>query len=97
MGSCEILLERFAAYLREERGVSMLTVDAYVSDSRRFLSRYGSSDLRAMSAGEVSAVVVGEVVYRSPATVRRFGVSVRAFLRYCHVAGLVEHDLSELS
>jgi integrase/recombinase XerD len=95
VASCEVLLERFAAYLREERGVSVLTVDAYVSDSRRFLSRYGSSDLRAMTAGEVSAVVVGEVAYRSPATVRRFGVSVRAFLRYCHVAALVEHDLSE--
>lgn len=31
---------------------------------------------------------------RSPATVRRYGVALRSFLRYCYLTGLVERDLS---
>lgn len=31
----------FTEYLRKERGVAPLTVDAYVSDVRRFLARHG--------------------------------------------------------
>ena len=33
------LLDGFVGYLRSERGVSALTVDAYVPEVRRFLAR----------------------------------------------------------
>jgi Phage integrase, N-terminal SAM-like domain len=41
----QALLDRFTRYLRAERGVSAVTVYAYLSDVRRFLARRGGSDL----------------------------------------------------
>lgn len=90
----EVLLEGFVGYLRRERGVSALTVEAYVSDVRRFLTDRGESDLRRLTAAEVSNAVLGQVGERAPATVRRFGCGFRSFLRYCYVVGLVDQDLS---
>ena len=93
--SAEVLLAGFAGYLREQRGVSALTVDAYVADVRRFLACRGdASSLHELSAAEVSKAVLHEVAGRSPATVRRYGCALRAFLRYCRLAGLIETDLS---
>ena len=81
--------------LREQRGVSVLTIDAYVTDVRRFLSGRGdASSLRELTAAEVSHAVLNEVDGRWPATVRRYGCALRAFLRYGHLAGLIETDLS---
>jgi integrase/recombinase XerD len=90
----QALLDGFTRYLRAERGVSALTVDAYLSDVRRFLARRGGSDLGELTAAEVSKAVLGEVAGRSPASVRRYGCAPRSFLRYCYLAGLIEHDLS---
>ena len=67
------LLDGFTRYLRAERGVSVLTVDAYLSDIRRFLACRGGSDLGELTAAEVSKAVLGEVAGRSPASVRRCG------------------------
>jgi len=77
----QALLDGYTRYLRAERGVSAVTVDAYLSDVGRFLARRGGSDL-------------GEVASRSPASVRQSGCTLRSFLRYCYLAGLVGHDLS---
>ncbi len=90
----EVLLEAFIGYLRSERGVSELTVEAYVSEVRRFLAGLGGRELRALTAADVSSSVLGEVGHRSPATVRRYGCALRSFLRYCCLTGLVDHDLS---
>jgi integrase/recombinase XerD len=90
----EVLLEGFVGYLRRERGVSALTVEAYVSDVRRFLDPRGDSGVRGLTAAEVSNAVLGQVGGRAPATVRRFASGLRSFLRYCYVVGLVDQDLS---
>jgi hypothetical protein len=90
----DVLLDRFVGYLSRERGVTVLTVDAYVSDVRRFLAHRGRSDLVALTAAEVSKAVLGQVADRSPASVRRYGCALRSVLRYWYMAGLVEHDLS---
>lgn len=90
----EVLLGGFVGYLRGERGVAALTVDAYVSDVRLFLADRGGSDVRGLTAAEVSYAVLGQVGDRAPATVRRFGCGLRSFLRYCYVVGLVDQDLS---
>ena len=92
--SVEVLLDGFVGYLREERGVSARTVEAYVSDVRRFLARRGRCGVYELSAARVSVAVLGELAVRSPASVRRYGCALQAFLRYCHMAGLVESDLS---
>jgi integrase/recombinase XerD len=90
----ESLLKGFAGYLRDERGVAELTVAAYLPDVRRFLARRRDCDVGDLTAAEVSKAVLGEVASRSPASVRRYGCALRSFLRYCHLAGLVENDLS---
>ncbi len=90
----EWLLDGFVGYLRGQRGVSARTVEAYVSDVRRFLARRGWRGVDELSAAEVSEAVLGEMESRSPASVRRYGCALRAFLRYCHVTGLNQTDLS---
>ena len=91
----EALLAGFVVYLREQRGVSVSTIDAYVGDVRRFLTARGDVTLRNLTAAAVSRAVLGDpVIGRAPATVQRFVCSVRALLRYGHWAGLIESDLS---
>ena len=93
IGPAEGLLDAFVGYLCSERGVSALTVDAYVSDVRRFLAQRGDSDLSGSTAAEVSNAVLSQVPDRSPASVRRYGGALRSFLRYCYLVGLVDYDL----
>jgi integrase/recombinase XerD len=88
------LLDGFVGYLREERGVTAATVESYVPDVRRFLAQRGRRGIGELSAAEVSKAVLAEAAVWSPATVRRYGCALRSFLRYCHVAGLIETDLS---
>jgi site-specific recombinase XerD len=88
------LLDGFAGYLRRERGVSVFTVDLYVSDVRRFLAGSGNRDLSELTPAYVSRAVLDQVGAWSPASVRRFGCALRSFLRYCFLTGLVERDLS---
>lgn len=88
------LVDGFVGYLRRERGVSELTVEAYVPEVCRFLADLGRSDLSELTAGEVSRAVLGQVGGRSPSSVRRYGCALRSFLRYCFLTGLVDHDLS---
>jgi site-specific recombinase XerD len=90
----EGLLDGFVAYLRGERGVTALTVEAYVSDVRRFLVERDASDLSELTAAEVSNAVLAQLSGRAPASVRRYGCALRSFLRYCYLVGLVERDLS---
>lgn len=89
------VLDGFIGYLRELRGVSALTIEAYARDVRRFLARHVERrGLGELTAAEVSHAVLDDMVGRSPATVRRYGCALRAFLRYGHFAGLIETDLS---
>ena len=91
----DLLLDGFIGYLREERGVSAATIAVYVPDVRRFVAQRGPRGIRDLSAAEVSkAAVLAEVAGWSPATARRYGCALRAFLRFCHLAGLIERDLS---
>ncbi len=94
IGALDLLLDGFAGYLRSERGVTELTVDVYVADIRRFLVDRGGGDLSELTAAEVSKAVLGQVTRWSPASVRRYGCSLRSFLRYCYLVGLVDRDLS---
>src|SRR4249920_3307595 len=94
IGAVDLLLDGFAGYLRSERGVTELTVDVYVADIRRFLVDRGGGDLSELTAAEVSKAVLGQVTRWSPASVRRYGCSLRSFLRYFYLVGLVDRDLS---
>ena len=93
IGAAGLLLGGLAGYLRSERGVTELTVDVYVGDIRRFLVDRGGGDLSELTAADVSKAVLGQVTRWSPASVRRYGCSLRSFLRCCCLAGLVDRDL----
>jgi site-specific recombinase XerD len=90
----ESLLDGFVGYLREERGVSAATVETYVPDVRRFLAQHGQRGIGDLTAAAVSKAVLAEVAGWSPASVRRYAVGLRSFLRYCQLTGLIETDLS---
>jgi site-specific recombinase XerD len=91
----EALLVDFGDYLREQRCVTVRTVEAYTADVRRFLDRRGRRGLRGLAAGDVSGAILREADgWHAPATVRRYGCSLRAFLRYAYVVGLIDSDLS---
>lgn len=94
IGAAGLLLDGFAGYLRSERGVTELTVDVYVGGIRRFLVDRGGGDLSELTAADVPEAVLGQVTRWSPASVRRYGCSLRSFLRYCYLVGLVDRDLS---
>ena len=79
----EVLLDGFVGYLRSERGVTALTVEAYVSDVRRFLAHRGDSDVRGLTAAEVSNTLLA----RSASGLRRRCVALGAgFARSCATA-----------
>lgn len=91
----DAVLVGFIDYLREQRCLSTLTVEAYAADARRFLERRGRRGVRGLTAGDVCRAILREADGRhAPATVRRYACSLRAFLRYAHLVGLVGTDLS---
>src|ERR1700759_5757427 len=94
IGAADLLLARFAGYLRSERGVTELTVHVYVADVRRFLVDRGGGDLSELPTADVSKAVLGQVTRWSPASVRRDGCWLRSFLRYFCLGVLVDRDLS---
>jgi integrase/recombinase XerD len=86
-------LDGFAGYLRSERGVTELTVGVYVAGRRGFLVDRGGGGLGELTAADVSKAVLGQVTRWPPVSVRRYGCSLRSFLRYCYLVGLVDRDL----
>jgi site-specific recombinase XerD len=90
----DVLVDGFVDFLREERGLSPLSIEAYRSDVLRFLHHSERDDLRGLTPIEVNKLVLREVLDHSPNSVRRFGVALRSFLRYAYVAGLIDVDLS---
>ncbi|MGI8679559.1 MAG: tyrosine-type recombinase/integrase [Jatrophihabitans sp.] len=90
----ELLIAGYVDFLREERGLSSLSVDAYRSDVQRFLQHSKRDDVRGLTTAEVSRAVLRETFDHSPSSVRRFGVALRSFLQYCFVVGIVDTDLS---
>jgi integrase len=90
-----VLITEFAEYLRFERGLAPMTVGAYSSRAARFLARYApDGDPAVITPGDVSAAVVAEASGKSASAGQYFACSLRAFLRYCHVRGLVGADVS---
>jgi integrase len=90
-----VLIAEFTDYLRSERGLAPMTVGAYSSKAARFLACYApGGDPAVITPGDVSAAVVAEVSGRSASAGQYFACSLRAFLRYCHVRGLVGADVS---
>lgn len=91
----DVLLGGFSRYLREERGLVSCTAQAYVTRARRFLADCSDGgDLHELTSADVTHAVLRESAAVSVGSVQYFVAALRSFLRYCHVAGLIETDLS---
>jgi len=96
-GSLEELLADYGRFLRVERRLAQHTVrDAYLPAARLFLA--GREDLVGLglelfSAADVSMFLVAECPGRSVTGARDLASALRSFLRYLHVAGLIEAPL----
>lgn len=94
----EALLDGYAQFLLSERGLAASTTKAYVLRARRFLDWHGhGADLRAVDTAVVTSAVLREAEAVSAGSAQFFVVALRSFLRYCHLAGVIETDLSAAS
>lgn len=91
----DALLARFSRFLGEERGLASSTAAAYVLRARRFLTEcIGDTPLHKVGTAQVTRAVLRESAAVSAGSAQFFVVALRSFLRYCHLAGLIETDLS---
>lgn len=88
----ERCLEAFRAYLVEERGLSEGTVVADVHVAGLFLATRPASDLglEQLTSGEIIDFVRYQCEGRGSAYIT---AGLRAFLRFCHVTGLIPRPL----
>jgi len=92
----DALLGSFRDYLLTERGLAPGTVRGYVDRSGRFLSDSGGAGaLARLTGADVTAAVVRESQAVSVSTAQNFVASLKSFLRFCFVEGIVAVDLSE--
>jgi integrase/recombinase XerD len=96
-GPLEGLLADYGRYLRVERRLAEHTVrDAYLPAACLFLTGREGLDglgLERLSAADVSLFLVAECPKRSVTGARDLASALRSFLRYLHVAGLIEAPL----
>ena len=93
--AASVLIAEFAGYLRSERGLAPMTVGAYSSRAARFLARYApDGDPAVIAPGDVTSAVLADASGLSAGAGQYLACALRAFLRYCHVRGLVSADVS---
>ncbi|MEW6470703.1 MAG: tyrosine-type recombinase/integrase [Actinomycetota bacterium] len=91
----EELMGSFRRYLLVERGLVPGTVRGYVDRARRFVVGLGPARLGDVTPAEVTAAVLRESTAVSVSATHNYVASLRAFLRFCFLEGLVDRDLSE--
>jgi integrase/recombinase XerD len=93
--AASVLIAEFADYLRSERGLAATTVTAYSSRAARFLARHAPDGNPAViTPGDVTAAVLADASGLSAGSGQNLACALRAFLRYCHVQGLIASDAS---
>jgi site-specific recombinase XerD len=96
-GPLEELLVEYRRFLLVERRLAEHTiVDAYIPAARLFLAGREGADglgIGRLSAADVSLFLVAECPKRSVSGARDLASALRAFLRFLHVAGLIEGPL----
>jgi integrase/recombinase XerD len=94
----EVLVERYAAYLRVRRGLSGSTVRNYVGVARAFLAwreaPTGMLGLAGLDAGVVIDFVLGESQRCSVGSAKCMVTRLRVFLRFLYVEGEIDRDLA---
>lgn len=94
----EVVAADFERYLVAERGLLPRTATAQASRLQRFLDGYCPADgVAALSTAQVTAALLAEGADHAVSSVKRLGYTLRSFLRYAFLTGLIEHDLSGAS
>jgi site-specific recombinase XerD len=97
VGAVEVLLARYAGYLAAERGLAEATIARNVELVRPFLAgrdRGGGLELERLTAGEVTAFVLG--LSGGPAgSVSRVVTALRSLLRFLHADGVTGAGLAD--
>ena len=87
-----VLLGAFGAWLRLERGLASESVRCYGQQSRAFLLALGDplpAALRSLDAGWVTSFMAAHCVVLGGASAKAAVTSIRALLRFLHVAGWI--------
>ena len=97
-GAVGVIVERFGAYLRQERGLVEGTIHFYLRVARRFLTgRFGDGvvDLGLLSAADVTGFVTQECRPLSISSARQSVSALRSFLRFSRMEGLTTLALDQ--
>ena len=89
--------QRYAAYMRKERGAAEGTVEGYVAVVREFLvQRFGAGDidLAALTASDIGDYLVRRAGKLSPKRVAYVATALRSFFRFLFVQGETSTDLA---
>ncbi|HEX2804919.1 MAG TPA: tyrosine-type recombinase/integrase [Kineosporiaceae bacterium] len=95
----DVLLGRFAEYLRTQRGLAPATVASYVSQARPFLTWHdGLHDPRweSLTAAQVDRFVVTRAVGQRPRSVQVGLTAVRALLRWMCLEAMAPPGLTDM-
>ncbi len=87
----------FGDYQRREKSLAPLTVRMQSYGVRAFLawrSETGRGDLAGLGPEELSEFVIAEAARLHPGAVRAAVTTLRGFVRYLYVSGMVDRDLS---
>lgn len=91
----DVLMGSFRRYLLSERGLSAGTVRGYVDRAARFVTGLGPGGLSEVTPAVVTSAVLSESTAVSVSAAQNFVASLRAFLRFCFIEGLLDVDLSQ--
>jgi site-specific recombinase XerD len=94
--SDEVLVVAYRRHLVVERGLAPCTVDRYLDVARWTSARWEAPGrkLDAVSAGEVSALVLDECRQRNAGSVKALVTGLRSWLRFLAGEGVTSHDLA---
>lgn len=87
----------YAEYLRRERALVNLTIDAYLGLVRPFISRRGAPHARSLARVDAKAVtqfVVQQARCLGPGRTKLLVTALRSLLRFLYVTGRVSKDLT---
>ena len=89
------LIEEFAGYLRNERGLAEATIRSYVNVAGLFLSTGSwAEDMTALTASEVTEFMLAENEGRSTGSAQFVACGLRAFLRFAFATGRTGTELA---
>jgi len=92
--STEVMLGSFRRYLLNERGLAASTAAAYVRSAGRFLAGLGTDGLAGVTSADVTRTVLDASRSMSVGSTQCFVAALRSFLRFGHIEGRIEADLS---